>query len=452
MEKYLISSALVFIFLPCFLLIPVPSWPNPYWNIPGSYCQSQYQYLGCCSGRQDRCSVQILGTLCYCDSHCNRTGNSDCCPDYFTHCEGLRESDDYRARSDYPRYYAQVSQQETLYSPLYGYSGHYPLYVDDHDNQNFYESEVADKKENNKSSRSFYEPHEESKAGNRAESEDMSADSKNQQWEYDDTTQQWVKRHTVGSESPNAENSNLYEADMSNRNDWAEFQKGEKELENMSNTGMHGHADEWNPKDMTDQKDHWEPDENGTHQNQDKQWEYDEEIEQWKIRSSNAEETSYHPNVQNYDFYEESENFIEHSGILESNYPTYHDEYKPSEENIQTVTQNIDNLDQHWEYDESMGQWKLRSSSEYEPTMQPADKKQNGIDKTTNSNDIHSIGVSGQSEYKLPIDNEERQTGQDQDWGQHWEYDAATGKWKTRDYKQHETKLQTKTENGRPET
>ena len=139
--------------------------------------------------------------------------------------------------------------------------------------------------------------------------------------------------------------------------------------------------------------------------------------------------------------------FIEHSGILESNYPTHHDEYKPNEENNQTVTQNIDNLDQHWEYDESMGQWKLRSSSEYEPTMQPADKKQNGIDKTTNSNDIHSIGVSGQSEYKLPIDNEKRQTGQDQDWGQHWEYDAATGKWKTRDYKQHEIKLQTKTEN-----
>ena len=66
-----------------------PSWPSPYWNIPGDYCKAKYPALNCCNGRQDPCSVEILGTLCYCDSFCNRTHNSDCCPDYFTHCEGL---------------------------------------------------------------------------------------------------------------------------------------------------------------------------------------------------------------------------------------------------------------------------------------------------------------------------------------------------------------------------
>ena len=47
--------------------------------------------MNCCNGRQDPCAVEILGTLCYCDTFCNRTHNSDCCPDYFTHCEGLPE-------------------------------------------------------------------------------------------------------------------------------------------------------------------------------------------------------------------------------------------------------------------------------------------------------------------------------------------------------------------------
>ena len=68
-----------------------PSWPNPYWNIPGDYCRAKYEKMNCCNGRQDPCSVEILGTLCYCDTFCNRTDNSDCCPDYFTHCAGLQE-------------------------------------------------------------------------------------------------------------------------------------------------------------------------------------------------------------------------------------------------------------------------------------------------------------------------------------------------------------------------
>ena len=116
-----------------------PSWPHPYWDIPGDYCRSlmfyvksnqcqithqldirdirlnekltlrraKYPAMDCCSGRykqictflvlfflklpflwdfwhqndfldiivccrQDRCSVPILGTLCYCDTFCNR--------------------------------------------------------------------------------------------------------------------------------------------------------------------------------------------------------------------------------------------------------------------------------------------------------------------------------------------------------------------------------------------
>ena len=69
-----------------------PPWPNPYWDIPGDYCRARYPAGRCCTGRDDPCSVPILGTLCYCDTFCNRTRNSDCCPDYFTHCEGL---DDY---------------------------------------------------------------------------------------------------------------------------------------------------------------------------------------------------------------------------------------------------------------------------------------------------------------------------------------------------------------------
>merc|ERR1719209_1529512 len=50
--------------------------------------------MDCCSGRQDRCSVPILGTLCYCDTFCNRTENADCCPDYYPHCLGSDEPQD----------------------------------------------------------------------------------------------------------------------------------------------------------------------------------------------------------------------------------------------------------------------------------------------------------------------------------------------------------------------
>ncbi|XP_034250308.1 tubulointerstitial nephritis antigen-like [Thrips palmi] len=54
-------------------------------DLQGPYCA---QINKCCPGRLDECSVPILGTLCYCDTFCNRTYNPDCCPDYFNHCHG----------------------------------------------------------------------------------------------------------------------------------------------------------------------------------------------------------------------------------------------------------------------------------------------------------------------------------------------------------------------------
>ena len=54
------------------LYLGSPPWPNSYWDIPGSYCQAAFPTQQCCSGRKDNCSVPILGTLCYCDTFCNR--------------------------------------------------------------------------------------------------------------------------------------------------------------------------------------------------------------------------------------------------------------------------------------------------------------------------------------------------------------------------------------------
>ncbi|KAK1805072.1 hypothetical protein P4O66_019433, partial [Electrophorus voltai] len=52
----------------------------------GSYCQRRG---GCCPGRDDQCTVPYLDTICYCDLFCNRTV-SDCCPDFWGHCLGIR--------------------------------------------------------------------------------------------------------------------------------------------------------------------------------------------------------------------------------------------------------------------------------------------------------------------------------------------------------------------------
>ena len=57
---------------------PVPA------DLRGRYC-SYRSPVQCCPGRNDRCSVPILGTLCYCDTFCNRT-ITDCCPDFWGHC------------------------------------------------------------------------------------------------------------------------------------------------------------------------------------------------------------------------------------------------------------------------------------------------------------------------------------------------------------------------------
>jgi len=50
----------------------VPAWPGPYWEISGQFCSATSPRLQCCLDRNDRCSVLILDTLCYCDQFCNR--------------------------------------------------------------------------------------------------------------------------------------------------------------------------------------------------------------------------------------------------------------------------------------------------------------------------------------------------------------------------------------------
>lgn len=53
------------------------------------WCAKRPPGQDCCTGRDDLCSVPIFGTECYCDVFCNKTAN-DCCPDYASHCLGLK--------------------------------------------------------------------------------------------------------------------------------------------------------------------------------------------------------------------------------------------------------------------------------------------------------------------------------------------------------------------------
>ena len=57
-------------------------------DLEGPWCAKREVGEDCCTGRDDYCSVPILGTVCYCDIFCNATAY-DCCPDYFPHCFGL---------------------------------------------------------------------------------------------------------------------------------------------------------------------------------------------------------------------------------------------------------------------------------------------------------------------------------------------------------------------------
>ena len=94
-----------------------PPWPGPYWDIPGQFCSSRYPPGSCCPGahRQDRCHVEVLDTLCYCDQFCNRT-ISDCCPDYFSHCEALSE----HGGDDHDNYVpAEGAPEEMIVPPVH---------------------------------------------------------------------------------------------------------------------------------------------------------------------------------------------------------------------------------------------------------------------------------------------------------------------------------------------
>ena len=56
-------------------------------DLEGPWCATRTAGQDCCLGRDDKCSVPILGTMCYCDIFCNDTAY-DCCPDYWPHCRG----------------------------------------------------------------------------------------------------------------------------------------------------------------------------------------------------------------------------------------------------------------------------------------------------------------------------------------------------------------------------
>lgn len=56
-------------------------------DLPGDYCAIRRGEF-CCPGRDDDCTVPILGTLCYCDMFCDRTNGADCCPDFLPVCRG----------------------------------------------------------------------------------------------------------------------------------------------------------------------------------------------------------------------------------------------------------------------------------------------------------------------------------------------------------------------------
>jgi hypothetical protein len=58
-------------------------------GIPGEYCATRTP--SCCTARNDKCAVSLLGTECYCDDFCDRREGEqipDCCPDFYKHCRG----------------------------------------------------------------------------------------------------------------------------------------------------------------------------------------------------------------------------------------------------------------------------------------------------------------------------------------------------------------------------
>ncbi|ESO94490.1 hypothetical protein LOTGIDRAFT_118077 [Lottia gigantea] len=56
-------------------------------DLEGPWCATR-PIEQCCPGRDDECTVPILGTKCYCDIFCNETAE-DCCPDFWNLCLGV---------------------------------------------------------------------------------------------------------------------------------------------------------------------------------------------------------------------------------------------------------------------------------------------------------------------------------------------------------------------------
>jgi len=65
-------------------------YPDPGPDIPRwqKFCGTRPPGNQCCPNRVDTCTAPILDTLCYCDDFCDRD-ISDCCPDFWTDCQGL---------------------------------------------------------------------------------------------------------------------------------------------------------------------------------------------------------------------------------------------------------------------------------------------------------------------------------------------------------------------------
>ncbi|KAK2145642.1 hypothetical protein LSH36_667g01085 [Paralvinella palmiformis] len=60
-----------------------PNYPEPGPDIYGKFCSLRSDR--CCPDRDDRCTVPILDTVCYCDQFCVRS-QADCCPDFSDTC------------------------------------------------------------------------------------------------------------------------------------------------------------------------------------------------------------------------------------------------------------------------------------------------------------------------------------------------------------------------------
>ena len=100
-------------------------YPDPGPDIPlwQEFCGTRQPGDRCCPNRVDSCTVPILRTLCYCDDFCDRT-ISDCCPDFWSECRGLRPQPFNMSTTPRPPYTSQC-EHFVAYAPYMSF----PLYL-----------------------------------------------------------------------------------------------------------------------------------------------------------------------------------------------------------------------------------------------------------------------------------------------------------------------------------